>query len=106
MNRQTPLGIDALQPGMRLAASVADAAGQVLLPAGAELTENMLHSLRRRGVAELLIETEVDEDPDVLEARCAGLKKQIGQLFRKAGEGQETRVLYQSILDFRLERGA
>jgi hypothetical protein len=106
MISQETLPIDALQPGMRLAAAVTDAGGLVLLPAGAELTESMLHGLRRRGAAELLIQTELDEDPAVLEARRAHLEKQLEQLFRQAGKGAETMALYQAILDFRLERGA
>ena len=106
MIRQETRRIDELQPGMRLAAAVTDAGGQVLLPAGAELTESMLQGLRRRDVAELLIETEINEDPAALEARCAVLKKQLEQLFRNAGGGVETTVLYQAILEFRLGRGA
>jgi len=106
MIRQETRRIDELQPGMRLAAAVTDAGGQVLLPAGAELTESMLQGLRRRDVAELLIETEMNEDPAALEARCAILKKQLKQIFRNAGDGVETKALYQAILEFRLGRGA
>jgi hypothetical protein len=105
MIRQETLSIDVVQPGMRLAAAVADANGQVLLPIGAELTESMLHSLHRRGIAELLIETEVAEDPAVVQARREALKTQLAQLFRKAGNGAETKALYQAILEFRQERG-
>ena len=103
---QQILAIDEITPGMRLAASAADAGGHVLLPAGTELTESMLQSLRRRDIAELLIEAKIVEDPAVVEARRAGLKKQIEQLFRKAGTEPETMALHQAILDFRMERGA
>lgn len=106
MIRQETLTIDAVLPGMRLAAAVVDAAGQVLLPAGAELTESMRQSLFRRGVAELLVETEVEEDPAIVEARRVALERQLARLFRKAGNGAETMALYQAILDFRLERAA
>lgn len=106
MIRQERLGIDELQPGMRLAAALADAGGQVLLPAGAELTESMLQALRRRELADILIEREVEEDPAKVEERRERLKKQLAQLFRKAGDGVETMVLYEAILAFRLERGA
>jgi len=104
MIRQETLTIDALLPGMRLAAAVVDASGQVLLPVGSELTEGMLQSLVRRGVSELLIATEFADDPAIVEARRVALERQMARLFRKAGNGVETMVLYQAILDFRLER--
>jgi hypothetical protein len=106
MIRRETLAIDALVPGMRLAAAVLDAGGQVLLPAGAELTESMLQSLFRRGVAELLVETEAEEDPAIVEARRVALEIQLARLFRNAGDGAETMALYKAILNFRLERAA
>ncbi|WP_265942594.1 hypothetical protein [Dechloromonas sp. A34] len=98
------IAIDDAQPGMRLAEAVADAMGQVLVPAGSELTESMLQGLRRREIAALTVEREIEEDSAAREARRARVVEQLDQLFRKAGDGAETRQLYQAILDFRLEQ--
>ena len=106
MIRPEKLNIDAAQPGMVLAAAISDDSGRTLLPAGTLLSESTLQSLARRGVVELVVEHEVTEDPAKLEARRAALKLQLDPLFRQAGEGAETKALYQAIFDFRLERGA
>lgn len=106
MIAQETLAIGDVLPGMRLAVAVIDDTGRVLVPAGAELTESMLHSLQRREIAELVVEREVAEDPAASQARRARMEEQLDQLFRKAGDGVETRVLYQTLLDFRLEHHA
>jgi hypothetical protein len=106
MRVQETLAIDDVHPGMHLAVAVMDDSGRVLVPLGAELTESMLHGLQRREIAELVIEREVEEDPAACEARRARLEEQLDHLFRKAGDGLETRMLYQAIFDFRLERPA
>lgn len=98
------IAIGDAQPGLRLAEAVADAMGQVLVPAGSELTESMLLGLRRREVATLTVEREIEEGSAAREARQAKVVEQLDRLFRKAGEGAETRQLYQAILDFRLEQ--
>lgn len=98
------IAIGDAQSGMRLAEAVADAMGQVLVPAGSELTESMLQGLRRREIATLKVEREIEEDPAAREARRARVVEQLDRIFRKAGDGAETRQLYQAILDFRLEQ--
>lgn len=98
------IAIGDAEPGMRLAEAVADAMGQVLVPAGSELTETMLQGLQRRDITALRVEREVEEDEAAREARQAMVVEQLDQLFRKAGDGAETRQLYQAILDFRLEQ--
>lgn len=98
------IAIGDAQPGLRLAEAVADAMGQVLVPAGSELTESMLLGLRRREVATLTVEREIEEGSAAREARQAKVVERLDRLFRKAGEGAETRQLYQAILDFRLEQ--
>lgn len=97
------LAIGDVLPGMHIAQAVTDEGGRVLVPIGAEVTESMLHSLIRRDVAEVTVERDVEEDPAEREAYRAQLVARLDPLFRKAGEGQETRTLYQAILDFRLE---
>lgn len=100
------IAIDDAQPGMRLAEAVADAMGQVLVPAGGELTESMLQGLRRREVATLTVERAIEEDSAAREVRQGKVVEQLDRLFRKAGDGAETRQLYQAILDFRLEQSS
>lgn len=89
--------------GMRLAAAVLDEAGHVLVPAGAELSESMLQGLQRRDVVEVVVEREVEEDPAAQAAYRAKLTAQLDHLFRKAGDADETRALYQAVLDYRME---
>jgi hypothetical protein len=91
------------RPGMRLAAPVTDLAGQVLVPAGAELTESLMQALRRREIAAICVEREVGDDPAAREARLAGVRTAVDHLFRAAGNGMATRTLYQCIVDFRSE---
>lgn len=43
-------------PGMSLSEAVLDDAGRVLVPDGAVLTESLIHSLLRRGVAALCVD--------------------------------------------------
>jgi len=89
--------------GMRLAVAVLDEAGHVLVPAGAELSEGMLQGLQRREIAEVSVEREVEEDPATQAAYRAKLTAQLDHVFRKAGDGDETRALYQAVLDYRME---
>lgn len=98
------IAIGDARPGLRLAEAVTDAVGQVLVPAGSEVTESMLQGLQRREVMTLTVEREVEEDPAAREARRASVVAQLDRLFRRAGDGTETRQLYQAVLDFRLEQ--
>jgi hypothetical protein len=88
---------------MRLGAPVTGRGGQILVPAGTELTESLLHSLEQRGIAAIFVERAADEDPTAREARLAGVKRAVDQLFRAAGEGMATRTLYRCIVNFRSE---
>jgi hypothetical protein len=104
MKELLTLAIADARPGMRLAETILDDTGRVLVPGGCELTESILHGLTRREVAELKVEREVDEDPAAREARRLRHVGQLDRLFRKAGDGAETRQLYQALLEFRLEQ--
>lgn len=98
------IAIGDARPGLRLSEAVTDAMGQVLVPAGCELTEGILNGLLRREVMTLTVEREVEEDPAAREARRANAVAQLDRLFRMAGDGTATRQLYQAVLDFRLEQ--
>jgi len=91
--------------GMVVAEAVTDAAGHLLVPAGAEISESMLHGLARREIAEIRIVRAVEEDAAAREARRARVVQQLDRLFRKAGDGAETRQLYHAMLDYRMRSG-
>lgn len=98
--------IGQVQPGMRVAEAVTDAGGRILVPAGAELSDSLLQGLLRRDVDSLRIEREAVDDPHQRAQARAELVHCLDHLFRKAGQGEETRALYQAILDYRLEHRA
>lgn len=104
MKKLEVLAVNDLLPGMRVALAVADAAGRVLLPAGAEITESTIASLRRREIEQVSVELEVEDDPAALEARRQQVVAQLDRLFRRAGQGAETRALYQTVAQYRMER--
>jgi hypothetical protein len=103
MSVQDRVALADARPGMRLGAPVTGRGGQVLVPAGTELTESLLQALEQRGIDIIRIERETDEDPAVREARLAGVRRAVDQLFRAAGEGMATRTLYRCIVNFRSE---
>jgi hypothetical protein len=100
------LPLDQVAPGTLLAEPVIDEMGRVLVPSGGELTESMLRSLARREIAELTVVREVEEDAAERETYRLKQTAALDQIFRHAGEGVETRLLYQAILDYRMENRA
>ena len=98
--------LDQVIPGTLLAEPVIDEMGRVLVPSGGELTESMLRSLARREIAELTVVREVEEDAAERETYRLKQTAALDQIFRHAGEGVETRLLYQAILDYRMENRA
>lgn len=105
MSVQDKLALGDARPGMRLGAPVTGRGGQVLVPAGTELTESLLRALEQRGIAAICIESEAGEDQAAREARLATVRMAVDHLFRAAGEGTATRALYRCIVDFRSEAG-
>ena len=105
MKSKELIAIGLATPGMRLAESLVDGGGRVLVPAGAELTDRLLEALARRDVAELLVEREIAIDQEAREAMLAGIDQCLSRRFRQAGEGAETRLLYQAVRDYCLEQG-
>jgi len=96
------LALDVVQAGMKVAEAVLDHAGKMLVPAGAEVSEVMLNGLRRREVASLKVEREVEENPAALEARRAMETGRLERIFRQAGDAVETRTLFQAVLNHRM----
>lgn len=103
MKVQEVLALESVQPGMKVAEAVVDDGGRVLVPVGAEVTTAMLAGLGRRDIASIKVEREAEEDPVACEARRAVIVSRLDRLFRKAGDGLETRTLYQAILAHRME---
>ena len=97
------LALDALQAGMKIAEAVVDDGGRILVPAGAEITDSMLISLRRREVTSVKVELQIEQDPAILEAQRIVISTRLDRIFRKTGDSVETRTLYQAVLDHRME---
>lgn len=104
MKKLETLPVEQLQPGMQTASPVADDSGRMLLPAGAELTEATIAGLQRRGIAEVRVELEVEDDPAELEQYRQRVTARLDRLFRHAGLGKETLALYQAIAKFHMEQ--
>lgn len=104
MKKLETLPVEQLQPGMQIASPVADDSGRMLLPAGAELTEATIAGLQRRGIAQVSVELEVEDDPAELERHRQQVTARLERLFRRAGQGKETLALYQAITKFRMEQ--
>lgn len=95
--------LNEISVGMRIAENLVDDAGRVLVPAGTEVNESLLAGLRRRNIETARIEQVVVEDAAAREARRVTISTQLDHLFRKAGSGEETRLLYHAVLEHRLE---
>lgn len=96
------LALDEAVAGMVLAASVLDHQGQVLLPAGATLTEAMLTSMRRRDIASVQLHGEV-LTPQQREAGRARIASQLQVLFRRSGRTAADAALLRGLQAYRLE---
>lgn len=103
------LPIDRAETGMVLGEALRDAAGGVLLPRGATLTDAMLVGLRRRAVVELCVEERAEPaaealDPELRQIMRKAVEQRLRHLFRKAGDDAATRDFFQAVLDYRLEK--
>lgn len=104
MTRMHTLALDRVTPGMVLGADIQDVHGATLLAAGTALSDSHLASLQRRDVRQAVIEVR----ENLSEAERDALRVEVGArlryLFRRTGEGEIDRVLYQTILEYRLEQ--
>ncbi len=99
--RNQEIALAEASPGMVLSDDLLDAQGQVLLPAGATLTEAVIASLTRRGVDSLPIQGEEieDENPALQEQHA----ERLAQVFRKhSSDDMATEILRQFVYQFRL----
>lgn len=102
LKRYRSVALDEVEEGAQLYEQVADRQGNVLLPAGAELTGSMIRSLERRGIESVIV-----VDDSVSAEALAQAREEIGarldQLFSKSS-GRASAALRQLVLEYRLEQ--
>ena len=101
MNRIAQVALDAVEPGTRLAAAVCDVTGMVLLAEGAELTQCLIGSLRKRGVSHVPVMLASAYSPEELSAQTEQIKRRVDWLFRNDG-GALMGKLHTAVLEYRL----
>lgn len=100
---QKLLSLDELLPGAVLAENVHDAAGRVLLRAGAVITEASIDALRRRDIEMVTVEAVVEaRSPEQRALERSRLEGRLDEAFARAGDGEASRLLRQAILEFKL----
>jgi hypothetical protein len=101
MLRQTKIDLDDAQTGMVLAEPVVDRQGGVLLPQQTELTPDLLKSLRRRGIPEIVV---VDDSmsAEELAAQRARAVARLESLFRAVQGEPGAQALKDALLDYRV----
>ncbi len=99
-----------VQPGMVLSDELLDQQGQVLLPAGAVLTETMLERMPAHGIESLAVVDERPADPAQLAAEREAQLARIAVLFRRHdpddGEDWAANALRALVTDFRVGKEA
>ena len=102
------LPLEQVRPGMVLSDVLLDAHGQVLLPQGAVLTENMLSLMPRHGIAMLPIQAP-PPSPEEVAAQQAADSERLAYLFRKHDpddpEDAATTLLRNYVTQYRLGTG-
>jgi hypothetical protein len=95
MSETMELPLEEASAGQVLASDLRDAGGMVLLPRGTELTESMLGSLARRGVATLAIVAEQlsAQDEAAREQQRQQRLYRLERLFRRHGGAEESPLL-------------
>lgn len=103
MNEALTLPLGEVVPGCVLAAPVTDTTGAVLMPAGLSLTEARLDSLRRRGIATLVVS--LPEDPEAQAHKRERIRERVMYLFRHTADEASSQALLHAVLAFRQESG-
>lgn len=99
--RSKRLDLDSVVPGMELAVSLLDRHGAILLPEATILTSEILTSLGRRGIDELIVvDSEMSEQE--LEAERRRVMARLDRLFRRCHEEGGCMVLKRAVLGYRL----
>jgi hypothetical protein len=101
------ISIDEGEAGMTLADNLLDASGNVLLPAGATLSDSTLNSLRRRGVTSISIAFELPAlSEQELQARRARFTQRLAMLFRRCGTEGALGIVQQYVARYRVGEGS
>ena len=99
-----------VRPGMVLSDELLDTQGQVLLPAGAVLTESMLERMPGHGIESLAVVDDTLPDPAQAAAQRAAQLARIAVLFRRhdPGDGEDwaANALRTLVTDFRVGKEA
>ena len=95
--------IDQLMPGVVLGDNVHDEVGRVLLRVGAVVSESAIEALRRRGVTEVTIEHVEKQSPEQWALEKMRIESRLQEAFRRAGESEANRHLWQAVLEYKLE---
>lgn len=102
------LALQQVRPGMILSDVLLDAHGQVLLPQGAVLTENMLSLMPRHGIEMLPIQAP-DMTPEEKAAQQDAYRARLAYLFRRYDpdnpDDAATSILHGYINSYRLGKG-
>lgn len=96
--------IDQCVPGMILAAEICNQQGNVLLPAGTELTISSILSLKKRSINHVVITIEDTRTEEEVAAKLANMKTWLDFLFRKCGENPELALLQELIFKYRSDK--
>jgi len=95
-----------VQPGMVLSDELLDKQGQVLLPAGAVLTEKMLERMPGHGIESLAVVDDSPPDPVQTAAEREAALARIAVLFRRQdpnnAEDWATQALRNLVTEFRV----
>jgi hypothetical protein len=94
--------LDDAAAGMVLASEVLDHQGSVLLPAGAALSEQLLTSMRRRGIDSVRIVDDSVSSAE-LEAERERVAQRLDHLFRRPDGGAAQAQLRAELSAYRME---
>lgn len=94
--------LDQVLPGAVLGDNVHDDTGRVLLRMGTVLTESSLEALRRRGVETLPVAVVEQHSAEHLAHERARIEARLQEAFRRAGESEANRQLWQAVLEYKL----
>lgn len=103
MIRVTTIMLEEVNAGMRLAASVYDPAGKILLAKNTELNESMIASLARREIAHVQVEVEAFLSGNDIALQKEQILGRIAHLFRKSSDAPLMDKLREKVLEYRLE---
>jgi hypothetical protein len=92
------LDLDDAVAGMVLSQAIVDHHGGTLLPAATVLTDQLLASLRRRGINTVCVINDELSEAD-LQAERERVQRHLANLFRKSGAGS---VLLGHVTEYRL----